>query len=143
MCNKYLKFKIYVVVYKRKSIPVWDQPCLSFLIGCFSYENWDDVRQSGKEKQMIDWMNSAIMEAFQQVVECIVYGLFPIRRPDYREFRERVEALRQLISPHVSLSRKKRTLKSIQALLPRLLRERYLQRTIRVERRQNLFGPES
>ena len=83
------------------------------------------------------------MEAFQQVVECIVYGLFPIRRPDYREFRERVEALRQLISQHVSLSRKKRTLKSIQALLPRLLRERYLQRTIRVERRRNVLGAES
>ena len=96
-----------------------------------------------EREQMIDWMNSAIMEAFQQVVECIVYGLFPIRRPDYREFRERGEALRQLISPHVSLSRKKRTLKSIQALLPRLLRERYLQRTIRVERRRNVFGPES
>ena len=92
---------------------------------------------------MIDWMNSAMMEALQQVVDCIVYGLFRIRRPDYREFRERVEALRQLISPHVSLRRKKHTLKSIQALLPRLLLERYLQRTIRVERRRNVLGAES
>ena len=92
-------------------------------------------RQTRKQDraQLIQWMNRDMMEALQKVVECILYGLFPIRRRDYREFRDRVEALRQLTSSCVSLTRKKRTLENIHTLLPRLLRERYLQRSIRVE----------
>ena len=93
--------------------------------------------------QLIQQMDNNYMEAFAKVVEGILYGLYPILRRDHREFRHHVDALRQITSRFVSLRRKKRTLERIHHLIPRLLRERYLRRTIRMERQQNVYGHES
>ena len=93
--------------------------------------------------QLINQMNYSVMEAFAKVVKCILYGTFPIRPRDYRELRHHVNALRQIATVQISLRRKKRTLERIHDMLPRLLHERYLQRTIRVERIENVYGPES
>ena len=92
--------------------------------------------------QLINQMNDSVMEAFAKIVKCILYGTFVIRPRDYREFRHHVDALRQIATVQMSLRRKKRTLGRIHDLIPRLLRERYIQRTITVERMENIYGTE-
>ena len=56
---------------------------------------------------MIQYMNVHMMEAFTKVVEYIVLGTFPIRRGDYREFRQYLDVLFQVVNPHVSLTTKR------------------------------------
>ena len=86
---------------------------------------------------MIQYMNVHMMEAFAKVVEYIVLGTFPIRRGDYREFRQYLDVLFQVVNPHVSLTTKRETLIRYNQLIPRLMRERYLQRTITAELNEN------
>ena len=88
-------------------------------------------------------MNLEMMEALKIVVDCIVYGWIIVSRIDYREFRHHVDDLRQIVGARISFERKKRTLVRIHKLLPRLLRERYIRSSIRVEQQRNRLQAES
>ena len=103
------------------------------------FDRYSFLRELGKEtsatarKGIIEFMNVHRMEAVSSLIKYILRGAFTIRRTDYREFRQYVNALRHIVSPRVSLAKKRQTLMRFNRLIPRLLREEYLQKAIRVE----------
>jgi hypothetical protein len=105
----------------------------------------DFGRQTSKQTRegFIQLMNPEMMEALKIVVDCIVYGWIIVSRIDYGEFRHRMDDLRQIFSALISFARKKRTLVRLRKLLPRLLCERYIRSTIRVEQQRNTLQAES
>ena len=86
-------------------------------------------------KGLIRMLNIYMMTDLTKVVECIMNGSIPILVRDYRIFRRHVGVLRQILSPRISLQRKKRMLVCYNRLIPRLLRENYLNQTIVIELR--------
>jgi len=81
-------------------------------------------------RTLIRMMTPGQMECLQILVKQILDGQIPILNRDARYFDRYRRLLRIVKSGWVSLTRKKRLLSIRHALLPRLLRRRYLQYAI-------------
>ena len=84
-------------------------------------------------KIMIQSINVQQMAALAKIVQFMLNGSLSILQRDYRIFRRYINMLRQLISPSISLTRKRNSLLRHHDLLPRILREYYLNQTIIIE----------
>ena len=87
-------------------------------------------------------MTSAQTEAVCEVAKRVVDGTINPLRRDIRVFGRKRLALSTLASDRVTLTRKKETLRRHRRLLPVLLRERYVIRTIIEEIRTALTASE-
>lgn len=86
--------------------------------------------------QMISNMTRIQMEAFMEVVSRFLNGILSPLRRDATLIRRKRTVLRTLISPRVSLVRKKALLRRHHSFLPRLLRTIYLIQVILDERQR-------
>ena len=91
-------------------------------------------QSSSKDREgHIKLMNIGMMNSFIDIVKFIIRGDISLLYRDYREFKRYYNVLRQMTSPRLSLARKRQVLIRYHKLLPRILREEYLQAAIRLE----------
>ena len=95
------------------------------------YRHFEYLRDLGltepRERQTIlRHANRDRLLAILEVNRAICNGAIVLLERDYRVFRRKRRVLRQLVSPSISLTRKKAILLRQHALLPRLLRDFYL-----------------
>lgn len=114
------------------------------MTGSFVFAHFEFLKNLGVETNehsrimLIRQMHVNTMKALSKVIAFILNNTVPTLSYDQRIFRENRNVLRHIISPIISLSRKKRTLERYNKLIPRLLREQYIINTCLHELRQTL-----
>lgn len=87
---------------------------------------------------LVQEIQTDTMRALSKIVAFILNNFVPALSYDQRIFREKRDVLRQITSPTISLSRKKRILERYNRLIPRLLRDHYIINTCIYELKQSL-----
>ena len=86
-----------------------------------------------QRKNMIRNITEAEMEAISLIARYIVNGSIVLLQRDYNIFRRNRDVFRQLMNPIISLTRRKNNLLTHHHLLPKLLREYYIDLSIIME----------